>query len=202
MTIEQMDPHCHACGQPAMVEETAPRDHTVGKRTVRVDEDRHLLCRACGAIRYEGPHLAEAQHRIAAAIRREDGLLTPDELRAVRLKYGLTQTDMEQLLGTGPKTWTRWERGKVVQSAAADRLIRVIATNPDALRDLMADRAVTNPATIHALDEIDADVARRLRARLEDRFSGLPAHVLDELAGTVSHEMRAARRDFSKKDVA
>jgi hypothetical protein len=35
------------------------------------------------------------------------------------------------LLGTGPKTVVRWEKGTVFQSATADKLMRLLAAKPD-----------------------------------------------------------------------
>lgn len=54
--------------------------------------------------------------RAADQIRDEEGLLGPHEIRAIRERYRLSQADFERLLGTGPKTVTRWERGTVVQT--------------------------------------------------------------------------------------
>lgn len=52
---------------------------------------------------------------------------------------------MEQILSTGPKTWTRWERGKITQTKAADKFIRAIADDPYLARRLMRDAGVEDP---------------------------------------------------------
>ncbi len=40
------------------------------------------------------------------------GLLTPEQIRALRLRLGLTQKTISELLQIGEKTWTRWETGR------------------------------------------------------------------------------------------
>jgi DNA-binding transcriptional regulator YiaG len=54
-------------------------------------------------------------HELDQAIDRERynrlGLLTPDEIRRVREKTGLSAVDMSLVLGVGEKTYTRWVNG-------------------------------------------------------------------------------------------
>ena len=54
----------------------------------------------------------------------------------IREGLGLTQQSFEQLLGVGPKTVVRWERGTVFQNRATDSLLRVIRAFPEAARFL------------------------------------------------------------------
>jgi transcriptional regulator with XRE-family HTH domain len=39
-------------------------------------------------------------------------LLTPDQIRSLRERLGLTQREVSELLQIGEKTWTRWETGR------------------------------------------------------------------------------------------
>ena len=43
---------------------------------------------------------------------RHMGLLTTDEIKAVRTKLGATQKELSELLQIGEKSWTRWETGR------------------------------------------------------------------------------------------
>jgi DNA-binding transcriptional regulator YiaG len=43
---------------------------------------------------------------------RHMGLLTPDQIKALRMRLGLTQPQISELLQIGEKTWTRWETGR------------------------------------------------------------------------------------------
>lgn len=192
---------CHVCTSK-MVVEVSPRVHRLGKREVRIEDDRHFACPSCGALAYEGTMLAEVQAKIAVRVRQEEGLLTPDELRAIRLKYGFTQAEMENLLNIGPKTWVRWERGKVVQAAAADQLIRVIAKNPEALRDLMHERGIQSDSAERILSELDDRIQGRVEARLRDRFPDMPPDRLREMAAIAAREVRNSLHQSAMEGLA
>lgn len=77
----------------------------------------------------------------AARIRASEGLLTSDQIRAIRERLALSQAAFEQLLDVGPKTVVRWERGTVFQNRSTDALIRAADAVPgvapflDALRN-------------------------------------------------------------------
>lgn len=43
---------------------------------------------------------------------RHMGLLTPEQIKALRRRLGLTQPQISELLQIGEKTWTRWETGR------------------------------------------------------------------------------------------
>jgi DNA-binding transcriptional regulator YiaG len=54
---------------------------------------------------------------------RHMGLLTTDEIREIRIRRGLTQARMAELLRLGLKTWTRWESGRERPSQSMNVLI-------------------------------------------------------------------------------
>ncbi len=54
----------------------------------------------------------EATALLDKAKARYMGLLTPEQIRALRERLGLTQKQISELLQIGDKTWTRWETGR------------------------------------------------------------------------------------------
>lgn len=54
--------------------------------------------------------------------RREEKLLFPDEIKAIRQKYGITQVGFSRILGFGDKTISRYENG-ALQDIAPNNLI-------------------------------------------------------------------------------
>jgi HTH-type transcriptional regulator/antitoxin MqsA len=120
---------CPVCGEP-MQQISEQREVRIGKRLARV-QDRCFRCSACGEDLYAPGQLDATLRRASDAIRREEGLLTPREVRAIRRKFGLTQAGLEQLLGVGPKTVVRWEKGTVFQNRATDSLLRVLNAFPE-----------------------------------------------------------------------
>ncbi|HEX6369137.1 MAG TPA: type II toxin-antitoxin system MqsA family antitoxin [Longimicrobium sp.] len=135
---------CPICGGPAtLVEES----HTVsmGGRLVTY-LDRFYRCGGCEETFYSREMLRESHRRATAVIRAEDGLLAPDEIVGLRKKYGLTQAQLERLIGAGPKTVVRWERGTVAQNKTADTLLRVLLDHPDVVAGLRRQTGLTRPA--------------------------------------------------------
>ncbi|HEX6746710.1 MAG TPA: type II TA system antitoxin MqsA family protein [Longimicrobium sp.] len=131
---------CYLCGTPAQLVRE-PRETSMGTRRVVID-DEFFRCPECGETFYVDGMADETSRRAAAAIRREDGLLEPDAIRAIRAQYGLSQAGLETLIGAGEKTVVRWERGTVAQNATADTLLRVLRDNPRVVKKLAAERGV------------------------------------------------------------
>lgn len=131
---------CYACGSQAHLV-TEPREVSVGSRKVVV-EDTVYRCPSCDERFYVGGMADESFRRGAAAVRKAEGLLEPDEIRAIRTQYGLSQAGLETLIGAGEKTVVRWERGTVAQNATADTLLRVLREHPEVVAKLAAERGV------------------------------------------------------------
>jgi putative zinc finger/helix-turn-helix YgiT family protein len=75
-------------------------------------------------------------------------LLTPEEVRQVRQRTGLSAVEMGHMLGVGEKTYTRWETGRSVQNKANDLLIRLLDANAETLAMVQAARQPNREATI------------------------------------------------------
>jgi putative zinc finger/helix-turn-helix YgiT family protein len=104
-------------------------------------------CASCGR-RFFTPKQVKA---VLIAVKRRGrvkaGLLTPEEIVAIRKKLGLSQSELERLFGLGSKVVTRWETGRVVQSKAADVALRLLALDPANLERLRLRRdEVSRPA--------------------------------------------------------
>jgi HTH-type transcriptional regulator/antitoxin MqsA len=137
----QNEETCYLCGGRADLV-TGTRDTSTGSRRITF-EDEYYQCSNCGERFYSGSMADESFRRAAAAVRREDGLLAPEEIREIRTLYGLTQADLERLIKGGEKTVVRWERGTVAQNATADTLLRVLRDHPEVVAKLAEQRGVT-----------------------------------------------------------
>jgi DNA-binding transcriptional regulator YiaG len=67
--------------------------------------------------------------RARNAYRVKHGLLTSDEIVALRDEYGLSQVDLAKLLGWGEATIARYE-SKAIQDEAYDTMLRLVKDNP------------------------------------------------------------------------
>ena len=63
------------------------------------------------------------------AYRKKKGLLTSDEIVAIRESYGLSQVDLAKLLGWGEATISRYE-SKAIQDEAYDMMLRLVKDDP------------------------------------------------------------------------
>lgn len=99
--------------------------------SVPVPGIEHGLCRECGEEYFSLESAERLQREAIRLSKHARGLLSPDEIRALRRSLGLSQAAFEDLLGVGPKTVIRWEKGTVYQSATTDRLMRLIRAMPD-----------------------------------------------------------------------
>ena len=70
------------------------------------------------------------------------GLLSPTEIKAIRVKAGLSQSEISKLLGIGEKTYTRWETGKSLQNKSSDNLIRLFGEDSSFFEELETKREV------------------------------------------------------------
>lgn len=160
---------CVECGQAALAVRVVPFTVVHGNKEAVIQDER-TVCGHCGTVSFVGEQVSRHEFAVAAKIREMDGLLSAEDLRRIRLKYGFRQTDMEAMLSVGPKTWTRWERGKVPQSKAADTLIRVLAADPEVARRLMEWAGIDNPEALAIFARIDSDMSRLAEANLRARI--------------------------------
>ena len=88
--------------------------------------------------------------------------ITPEEIRSIRERLGLTQSEAGELIGGGPRAFTKYEAGTVKPSASVINLLRVLDAHPNALAAL--ERSPRHRAVAHGPlpFEITADDIERL----------------------------------------
>jgi putative zinc finger/helix-turn-helix YgiT family protein len=93
-------------------------------------------CDDCGE-EFLTPEQARAMSvAVKNEVRKMLGLLSPERIAAIREKAGLTQAQLEERLGLGPKVVVRWESGKVIQGKAADTVLRLLEREPELVKEL------------------------------------------------------------------
>lgn len=73
----------------------------------------------------------EAEDLKHEAVCRHRGVLTPNEIRNLREKLGMSRAEFAQLTKLGEATIARWERGELIQNAANDRYLRLLANSSE-----------------------------------------------------------------------
>jgi putative zinc finger/helix-turn-helix YgiT family protein len=106
--------------------------------TVEVPKLRVPRCRACGELVFDNV----ADQQIAAALRRQLGLLSSEQIRANREQLELSQRDLADHLGVAVETISRWENGVLTQTRAMDRYLRVYFGIPAARAALVKETSI------------------------------------------------------------
>lgn len=126
--------NCAICGgSTSEITETRPvkyRDETVEVATT------FLRCDSCKEELVTPKQMRDHVRGVKNEVRKKQGLLSPEKIATIRQKLGLTQVELEELLGTGPKVVVRWESGKVIQGNGHDTTLRLLERNPGLLKQL------------------------------------------------------------------
>ena len=123
------DDACVSCG--TMMKDTRARlPYQVNGETISVPAVPHLKCPRCGEIVLRLSDWKRLHEDGTAIYRKRMGLLSADEIRALRKRLGLNQAALARLLRLGANTISRWESGRNVQTGAMDILLRLIRDLP------------------------------------------------------------------------
>lgn len=65
-----------------------------------------------------------------------ENLLRPQEVRALREKFGLTQREAGTIIGGGPNAFQKYEQGSVTVSKGISNFLRVLERHPEEIEEL------------------------------------------------------------------
>jgi putative zinc finger/helix-turn-helix YgiT family protein len=100
---------------------------------IAVIESPHLSCPKCHEVVLRFDDARKLRQQALEIYRRKYGLLSADEIRSIRERFGLTQAELARLLRLGANTISRWEAARNGQTAAMDMLLRMIRDLPGSL---------------------------------------------------------------------
>jgi len=143
-------------------------------------EVKYYKCKSCGE-GFDDPHSDEDPlDKAYREYRRRHQMAQPEQIREFRKKFGLTQYEMNRLLGWGGATLSRYENGalqdgtheKALRLAIEPRnLLKLIQEAPDVLPQEKKDRLVTQ---LRAAEEETCSLERIF----EERFARYDANEL------------------------
>lgn len=97
-------------------------------------------CDACGSD-FAGAAESKQNKRALMAWRKQvDGLLTGEEITALRKLYKLTQAQAAKLFGGGPVAFSKYENDDVAQSESMDTLLRLVRGTAEFFWALVSER--------------------------------------------------------------
>ncbi len=184
---------CPVCDNSAGLEAASDvRDMTVRGESYKVKVEYHR-CPKCGE-----EFVDSSQHdpfkEAYELYRSQHSMLRPEEIRAFRRRYQLTQAELASILGLGGATLSRYETGKL-QDETHDTLLR-LAMTPANLHDLIAaSDALPAARREHLLAAVEQDcdcvspMERYFRlgvARQEpDEFTGFRRFATDRFVNAI-----------------
>jgi putative zinc finger/helix-turn-helix YgiT family protein len=108
----------------------------VNGEEVTVPDAGHLACPRCREVVLRLDESRRLRERAIAIYREKYELLSADEIRSLRRRFGLTQGALARLLRLGANSISRWESGRNVQTAAMDILLRMLRDLPGSIEYL------------------------------------------------------------------
>lgn len=125
---------CPKCGSHLI--KYVEREEVESKGTKTIErENVWYKCDKCeikiGLDEAKDPHKVKKRLQLSAK-----GFLTDVDIKRIRKKLGLNQKEMDEKLGVGEKTFTRYENLSVRQSRAMDNLLRILDEYPEAIKVL------------------------------------------------------------------
>ena len=130
--IKKIHMNCPLCGRRHEVEERKRLSSITIKGEEVTYEERCYFCVNADAEENEFESAVMTNEnllRARNAYRVKHGLLTSEEIVAIRKNYGLSQVELAKLLGWGEATISRYE-SKAIQDDAYDTMLRLIKDNP------------------------------------------------------------------------
>jgi putative zinc finger/helix-turn-helix YgiT family protein len=104
--------------------------------TYRVEGITCCHCSACNE-KYIQPGMDKLNlPKITDAKRKLEGLMTSQEIEGLLQSLPFSQKQLEELLGIGEHSFSRWKSGSVTQNAACDNLLYLISSDPSLLERL------------------------------------------------------------------
>jgi HTH-type transcriptional regulator/antitoxin MqsA len=121
---------CDECGCSDFEIRIEP-DKSLRNGQVYTVDVEYSVCRQCGDIVVFPEQIKRNDCLVRDAWRKIDGLLTAQEIVALRKKLGLTQQEAAKIFGGGVNAFSKYERSEVIQSVAMDKLMRVALARPE-----------------------------------------------------------------------
>jgi len=114
---------CSECGSSDFEVRIEPDEFQRNGHSYTADVE-YSVCQQCGDEVIFSEQIKRNDCILRDAWRKIDGLLTAQEIVALREKLGLTQQEAAKVFGGGINAFSKYERSEVIQSVAMDKLIR------------------------------------------------------------------------------
>lgn len=129
---------CTCCMEEHEVKTVLVEEQMTFKNVKVAYKATYFYCDAAEEFYMDEEQIQENDIHLKDAYREKEGLLTSGQIRSIREKYGISQSDLCTLLGWGGKTITRYESHQV-QDKAHDTILKKIDQDPEWFLTLLDD---------------------------------------------------------------
>lgn len=143
---------CVVCGDGRLHLEQSEKETEIEGVKYKIPFRTHW-CEACGSKLGLSEDLRFNARAMRQARKKHVGLLTGEEVRALRKSLDLNQEQAAQLFGGGPVAFSKYENDEVTQSDAMDRLIWLVAKFPSLMIPLADRLGITLPRNANVVIE-------------------------------------------------
>ncbi len=137
-TIKTEKTLCTCCMEEHNVKTVLIKEKSTFKGVPVKYDALYMYCDIADELYMNEDQIRENDISLKNAYRRNEGLLTSEEICAIRAKYSITQSDLCALLGWGAKTITRYESHQI-QDKAHDTILKKIKNDPEWFISLLND---------------------------------------------------------------
>jgi len=129
--------YCEKCDDFVKYEvKNKEETYTVKGEEIKIDA-KVAYCKNCRKEIFYEELDKENQRKVFDIYRERHNLLSPEDIKDIRLKYSLNQREMSQLLGWGEITCHRYENGAAPDSAHNNQLL--LMKDPNNVKKLLKD---------------------------------------------------------------
>jgi HTH-type transcriptional regulator / antitoxin MqsA len=127
-------PTCPETGKP-MVRDTRPMTLAFKGHSITIDMPG-WYCDDSGESIHTGEDMKVSDAALQALKIKVENLLSPEDVRRIRVKMGLTQRQAGTLIGGGPNAFQKYEAGEVTVSKGISNFLRMLERHPEEIEEL------------------------------------------------------------------
>lgn len=90
-------------------------------------------CDSCDESIHTGQDMKVSDRMLNRLKARVEGLLEPDDVRRIRKKLGISQTEAGRMIGGGPRAFQKYESGDLLPSRAISSALSLLDYDPKGL---------------------------------------------------------------------
>lgn len=127
--------HCPFCGEKSYHHQVKPFTLRYKNHSITVKQPGYW-CDKCDEGVIGGDDRKATQRELQAFRSKIDGLLTPDDIKNIRIKLHIKQNEAGELFGGGVNAFSRYERGVTPIPRSTSQLLIILNKHPDLVAEL------------------------------------------------------------------